>query len=56
MVALLASGAGDALSGRYVSVDHDIAALLDRSAEVEREDLYTLRIRELAAAPPAGSA
>ena len=46
-MALLASGAGDALSGRYLSVEHDVAALLERADEVERNDLHTLRIREL---------
>jgi len=47
LVALLASGEGDALSGRYLSVEHDVAALLERADEVERDDLHTLRIREL---------
>jgi hypothetical protein len=40
-----ASGQADALSGRYVDVDDDLDALLRQAAVIERDDLYTLRLR-----------
>jgi len=43
----LASGRADALSGLYVTVFDDLDALLLRSAEIEREELYSLRVRKL---------
>jgi NAD(P)-dependent dehydrogenase (short-subunit alcohol dehydrogenase family) len=49
LIAVLASGRADVLSGRYLSVEHDVDALLQRWAEVEKNDLHTLRIRELEA-------
>jgi len=42
----LASGHADALSGRYVTVFDDLDALLLRAAEIEREGLYSLRVRK----------
>ena len=43
----LASGRADALSGLYVTVFDDLDALLLRAAEIEREGLYSLRVRKL---------
>ena len=42
----LASGRADALSGRYVTVYDDLEEWIDRAAEIRRDDLYTLRLRE----------
>jgi hypothetical protein len=41
----LAGGAGDALSGRYLSAEDDLDALVARSEEIARDGLYTLRLR-----------
>jgi NAD(P)-dependent dehydrogenase (short-subunit alcohol dehydrogenase family) len=41
----LASGKADALSGRYIDVDDDLDALLQQIESVNRDDLYTLRLR-----------
>jgi NAD(P)-dependent dehydrogenase (short-subunit alcohol dehydrogenase family) len=43
----LASGRADALSGRYLTVHDDVAGLVARADEIRRDDLYTLRLREL---------
>jgi NAD(P)-dependent dehydrogenase (short-subunit alcohol dehydrogenase family) len=43
----LASGAGDELSGRYLSVDYDIRRLVQEAEMIRERDLYTLRIRPL---------
>ena len=48
LVLVLASGRADALSGRYLTVHDDVATLVERSAEIAHDDLYTLRRRELA--------
>lgn len=42
---LLASGRADALSGRHLAVHQDLTDLTNRAAEIEREDLLTLRLR-----------
>ena len=47
LVVQLASGRGDALSGRFIDVTDDLAKLLERLDEVKRDDLYTLRVRKL---------
>jgi len=47
LVVDLASGRADALSGLYVTVFDDLDALLLRAAEIEREGLYSLRVRKL---------
>lgn len=44
---LLASGAADALSGRWVDVADDLAAVAARSDAVLEGDLYQLRRRKL---------
>ncbi|HLZ68621.1 MAG TPA: SDR family oxidoreductase [Dehalococcoidia bacterium] len=41
----LASGAADELSGRYIRVQDDFDALVQRAAEIQKEDLYRLRLR-----------
>jgi NAD(P)-dependent dehydrogenase (short-subunit alcohol dehydrogenase family) len=45
LVAFLASGRGDALSGRYLYALDDPEELVRRAAEIERDDLYVLRLR-----------
>jgi len=45
LVAFLASGKADALSGCYISVDDDLAELVRRAEEIQRDDLHTLRLR-----------
>jgi NAD(P)-dependent dehydrogenase (short-subunit alcohol dehydrogenase family) len=44
-VVVLASGRVDVLSGRFLHALDDFAALERRAAEIERDDLYTLRLR-----------
>jgi hypothetical protein len=46
MLVSLASGQADVLSGRYLTVHDDLAALLERAPEIQRNDLYMLRLRE----------
>jgi NAD(P)-dependent dehydrogenase (short-subunit alcohol dehydrogenase family) len=46
LVTFLASGRGDALSGRCLYVAHDVADLVRRARQIQDEDLYTLRYRE----------
>jgi NAD(P)-dependent dehydrogenase (short-subunit alcohol dehydrogenase family) len=48
LVVALASGRADALSGRYITVYDDTNAWIDRAAEIRRDDLYTLRLRDRA--------
>ena len=43
----LASGEGDGLSGRYLSVDYDWDDLAGKAEKIQKEDLYTLRLRTL---------
>lgn len=45
LVLTLASGKADALSGRFISVSDDVNELMGRVAEIERDDLHTLRLR-----------
>ena len=42
----LASGEADGLSGRYITVTDDLAALESRKDEIQSADLLTLRLRE----------
>lgn len=49
LVLFLASGRGDSLTGRILNVADDVAQLVQRHAEIEQEDLYTLRLRALPA-------
>jgi NAD(P)-dependent dehydrogenase (short-subunit alcohol dehydrogenase family) len=48
----LASGRGDGLTGRYLSVEDDSEELARHAEAIQRDDLYTLRLRSLKA--PAG--
>jgi NAD(P)-dependent dehydrogenase (short-subunit alcohol dehydrogenase family) len=41
----LAAGQADALSGRFFGVYEDLEELTRRAEEIERDDLYTLRLR-----------
>jgi NAD(P)-dependent dehydrogenase (short-subunit alcohol dehydrogenase family) len=43
----LASGRADALSGRLVTVFDDLDEMMARAAEIEREELYSLRVKRL---------
>jgi NAD(P)-dependent dehydrogenase (short-subunit alcohol dehydrogenase family) len=47
LILQLASGQADALSGRYIDAEDDIADSLRRADEIESKDLYTLRLRQL---------
>ena len=47
MVAALATGAADELSGRFVHALDDLEELVARMEEIEREDLYAPRLRRL---------
>jgi NAD(P)-dependent dehydrogenase (short-subunit alcohol dehydrogenase family) len=49
LVVDLAAGRADALTGCYVSVDDDVAALVARAEEIQRDDLHTLKLARLAA-------
>jgi NAD(P)-dependent dehydrogenase (short-subunit alcohol dehydrogenase family) len=51
----LASGRGDALSGRYFRVEEDWHEMVRNAAQIQKDDLYTLRVRTLQepAGPPA---
>jgi len=45
LVKFLASGRGDALTGRFLHAASDVAELVKRRAEIEQEDWYTMRLR-----------
>jgi hypothetical protein len=45
LVVALASGAADALSGRYLTARDDLGELLRRAQDIAGRDLLTLRIR-----------
>ena len=46
LVAYLASGAADVLSGRNIDISDDVAQMVARAAEIEERDLYVLRERQ----------
>ena len=48
--AQLSSGVADALSGRFLSVTDDLELLLNNVAEIDQENLYSLRVRKLPSA------
>ena len=52
LVLALASGIADAISGRCISVYDDLNLVIENAAEVERDALYCLRVRKLAAEKP----
>jgi NAD(P)-dependent dehydrogenase (short-subunit alcohol dehydrogenase family) len=45
LILALASGRGDRLSGRHLTVADSLDDLLDRIDSIERDDLHTLRLR-----------
>jgi NAD(P)-dependent dehydrogenase (short-subunit alcohol dehydrogenase family) len=45
LCARLASGRYDALSGRFLTIDDDLDALVNRASEITSRELYTLRIQ-----------
>jgi len=45
LCARLASGRYDVLSGRFLSIDDDLDAMLGRADEIKSRELYTLRIQ-----------
>jgi NAD(P)-dependent dehydrogenase (short-subunit alcohol dehydrogenase family) len=48
LITLLATGAVDALNGRFLHALDDVEALLERIDEIRRDDLYAPRLRRLA--------
>ena len=44
LIAFLATGKADALSGRYISAHDDTLTLIERAEEIQRNNLYTLRL------------
>jgi NAD(P)-dependent dehydrogenase (short-subunit alcohol dehydrogenase family) len=49
LVLSLASGQGDVLSGRMISIDDDLAELVRRVETIEQDRLYTLKLDTLSA-------
>jgi NAD(P)-dependent dehydrogenase (short-subunit alcohol dehydrogenase family) len=47
-ILFLACGGADALSGRYLTVFDDLASLTARAETIRRDDLLTLRLRQVA--------
>jgi NAD(P)-dependent dehydrogenase (short-subunit alcohol dehydrogenase family) len=47
----LASGGADALAGLVLQPTDDVAAMLGRLAEIERDELHSLRVRTIAGRP-----
>jgi NAD(P)-dependent dehydrogenase (short-subunit alcohol dehydrogenase family) len=45
LVTFLASGQGDGLSGRLLSVSDDVAELARRAEDIQRQNLYVLRLQ-----------
>jgi NAD(P)-dependent dehydrogenase (short-subunit alcohol dehydrogenase family) len=48
LVVELALGGADALSGRFLDAHDELADLAARAEEIQRDELYTLRVRESA--------
>lgn len=44
----LASGRADTLSGRYIAIEDDLDALIERAQEVQRDNLHALKVQRLA--------
>jgi len=42
----LASGKADVLSGRFIHVHSDVEALVSDAERIQKNDYYTLRLRE----------
>ena len=45
LIVYLASGQADVLTGRYLSVSDDVPDLVRRAAQIQADDLYTIRLR-----------
>ena len=43
----LGGGRADALSGRYIAIDDDLDALIERADEVQRDNLHALKVERL---------
>jgi hypothetical protein len=43
----IASGRADALSGRYIAIEDDLDALVERAQEVRRDNLQALKVERL---------
>ena len=52
LVVRLASGKADALSGRFLTTADDLEMILGRAEQVEKENLYALRVGRLTAPNP----
>jgi len=50
LVLELASGRADALSGRFLSIYDDLEHLVKNSAQIEKQNLHTLKVEKLASA------
>lgn len=50
LVLTLASGRADALSGRFISIFDDVETMIERAAEIELQNLYSLKIEKVAGA------
>ncbi len=51
LVVRLASGEADALTGRFVRIYDDLDAMLLHAAQIDKDDLYTLRVGTLSTEP-----
>jgi NAD(P)-dependent dehydrogenase (short-subunit alcohol dehydrogenase family) len=51
LVVTLAAGTADRLSGRFLTIADDLERILAELAQVEREQLYSLRVRRVAGDP-----
>ena len=47
LVAKLASGAADVLSGRYIGVSDDVDAMAAAAERIAKDELYLLRMKKL---------
>ena len=47
----LGGGRADALSGRYIAIEDDLDALIERADQVQRENLHALKVERLAEGP-----
>jgi NAD(P)-dependent dehydrogenase (short-subunit alcohol dehydrogenase family) len=47
----LASGRADRLSGRYIAIEDDLDALIERAHEVQRDNLQALKVQRLGDLP-----
>ena len=51
LVAQIAAGRGDRLSGRHLTVHDDLDILLAHIDDIEQQDLHTLRLRTAGSSP-----